>query len=89
MEANPRKLYELLHGWNQYVIPVFQRKYVWRKSDWQRLWDDVQAVRENGSGTHFMGSIVTSPLRTEPGMIPQYIVIDGQQRLITLVAMMA
>ena len=89
MEANPRKLYELLFTGNQFVIPVFQRKYVWKKPNWERLWEDIQALRENGGTAHFMGSIVTAPYRTEPGTIPQYVVIDGQQRMITLVALLA
>jgi uncharacterized protein with ParB-like and HNH nuclease domain len=89
MEANPRKLYELLFGGNQFVIPVFQRKYVWKKPNWERLWDDIQALRENGSSAHFMGSIVTVPYKVELGTVPQYVVIDGQQRMITLVVLLA
>ena len=89
MEANPRKLYDLLFAGNQFVIPVFQRKYVWKKPNWERLWDDIEGLRENGGAAHFMGSIVTAPYKTEPGTIPQYIVIDGQQRLITLVTLLA
>jgi|GEM_PF-231860 len=89
MEANPRKLYELLFTGNQFVIPVFQRKYVWKKQNWERLWDDIEALRENGATAHFMGSIVTAPHKIEPGTIPQYVVIDGQQRMITLVALLA
>ena len=89
MEANPRKLYDLLFAGNQFVIPVFQRKYVWKKPNWERLWDDIEGLQEDGGAAHFMGSIVTAPYKTEPGTIPQYIVIDGQQRLITLVTLLA
>jgi uncharacterized protein with ParB-like and HNH nuclease domain len=60
-----------------------------KKSNWERLWDDIQALKENGGAAHFMGSIVTAPYKIEPGTIPQYVVIDGQQRMITLVVLLA
>lgn len=77
MEANPRKLYELLFTANWFVIPVFQRKYVWKRQNWERLWDDIQALRENGDAAHFMDSIVTAPYKIEPGTTPQFVAIDG------------
>lgn len=89
MEANPRKLYEFLHAGNQFVIPVFQRKYVWKKKNWERLWDDLQALSEAPQKVHFMGSFVSVPYKTEPGVPPQFLVIDGQQRMITLVTLLA
>ena len=64
----------------KYVIPKYQREYVWRKEDWENLFNDLI---ENEEG-HFLGSIIcinkgndvldTSPLE----------VVDGQQRLTTL-----
>ena len=89
MDANPRKLYEFLHAGNQFVIPVFQRKYVWKKKNWERLWEDLQALSEAAEKLHFMGSIVSVPYHSEPGEPPQFLVIDGQQRMITLVTLLA
>lgn len=89
MDANPRKLYEFLHGGNQFVIPVFQRKYVWKRENWERLWEDLQTLMERGETLHFMGSIVSAPYHAEPGEPPQFLVIDGQQRMITLVALLS
>jgi hypothetical protein len=47
MQANtltPQKLFE--HQ-VRYVIPVFQRPYVWQiEKQWEPLWDDVRAVAE-------------------------------------------
>ncbi|MBI3966859.1 MAG: DUF262 domain-containing protein [Chloroflexi bacterium] len=91
MQVNQLKLQGLLHTPNQFVIPLFQRYYAWRRKDWERLWQDVvtllesepQRVRE-----HFLGSIVCVEGVTQPGKVPQYPVIDGQQRLLTLVILL-
>ena len=38
-ENNLRKLLE--SNAQQYLVPLFQRFYVWGKLAWQRLWDDL------------------------------------------------
>ena len=89
MDANPRKLHEFLYSGYQYVIPVFQRKYVWKRANWERLWEDLASLPKKDSHVHFMGSVVSAPYKSEAGTIPQLLVIDGQQRMITLVALLA
>lgn len=86
MKATERTLQQLLHSPDQYVIPVFQRYYTWKAGNWDQLVDDVSALLEPGaeSRRHFMGSIVTVPNGHQPGSVPAYQVIDGQQRLTTL-----
>ncbi|MGJ7908231.1 DUF262 domain-containing protein [Actinopolyspora sp. H202] len=76
----------------RYQIPLYQRPYVWKKADqWEPLWNDVSALlrhQESGSEvetwSHFLGAIVVEQEATNPGRIPRYTVIDGQQRLTTL-----
>lgn len=72
----------------QYKIPLFQRYYVWGKeAQWKPLWDDI--VRQHSSdgqeraSEHFTGAIVIQHQSTLAGDVPQYDIIDGQQRLTT------
>lgn len=96
MEANtltPQKLFE---PQVRYVIPVFQRPYVWDiEKQWEPLWDDVRAVAEellessqqtkpSEVTAHFLGAVVLDQQPNPAGFIQVRHVIDGQQRLITL-----
>jgi hypothetical protein len=86
MKAAERTLQQLLHSSDQYVIPVFQRYYTWGNANWEQLLEDVSELLEPGADErrHFMGSIVTVPDGHQPGSLPAYQVIDGQQRVTTL-----
>lgn len=80
----------------RYVVPLFQRPYVWdEKEQWAPLWDDVRALAEkvletpSGYGAapvspHFLGAIVVDQQKNLSGFIQVRHVIDGQQRLTTL-----
>lgn len=84
MKADEYTFTKLLHSNDQYVIPLFQRYYAWERNDWQRLWDDVNDLLEpDAPAEHFMGSLVCMQGDHLPGKVAQYLVIDGQQRLIT------
>ena len=83
MKAGEKGLAELLEGnLKEFVIPVFQRRYDWRKEQCQRLWSDLENVITNGFYSHFFGSIV-SVVNHEPKKI-EYLIIDGQQRITTV-----
>lgn len=78
----------------QYVIPQFQRAYAWRREDhWVPLWDDIESVAQNMANAserhsvppHFMGPIVIQRRRSETEDQDSYIVVDGQQRLTTII----
>lgn len=86
MKAGERTLQQLLHSGDQYVIPVFQRYYTWGVDDWGRLWEDLEPLFDDATEKrrHFMGSIVCVGEQHQPGNVPAYQVIDGQQRLTTL-----
>lgn len=88
-------LRELLEGTKQYQVPLYQRRYSWRKDNLTRLWDDVLKLTEdrNAHGpdlTHFMGSLVLAPTpHIGPAGVARYLVVDGQQRLTTLTLLLA
>ena len=62
-----------------FSIPDFQRNYAWGDSQLEQFWSDVTALAEGKFNDHFMGPIV---LLNSDHRKP---VIDGQQRLTTLV----
>ena len=105
MRADTNTLQEVLHGDRRFVVPVYQRPYVWsRERQWEPLWTDVEstAVRlaetrqasyrvgkpastaDDEATPHFLGAIVVEPYPTGPLDVKTRLVVDGQQRLITL-----
>ena len=76
---------------DQYLVPFFQRHYSWRKSQWQRLWLDLELLLRHGDDArqHFFGPLVCTPFDPVPGEITTYLLIDGQQRLTTLTVLLA
>ena len=85
MEAGPVKLIEYLDGMKQNVIPLFQRPYTWEKDKWQNLWEDIfDHYNRADEKSHFMGAIVTIPIKTTPVGVNKHLIIDGQQRLLTV-----
>ncbi|MGL2503357.1 GmrSD restriction endonuclease domain-containing protein [Helicobacter pylori] len=68
---------------NQFVIPIYQRLYSWKKEQCEQLWDDI--IKTGGNDQiegHFIGSI----LYVLDGNTPSspLLIIDGQQRLTTI-----
>ncbi len=85
MQASETKLEQIIEGTKQYVVPLFQRTYSWRRDNWQELWDDIEELYEaDNPRPHFMGSIVTMPTSSVPEGVTKYLLIDGQQRLTTV-----
>lgn len=75
----------------QFIIPLFQRHYVWKMEDqWQPLWEDIEEksnqrlLQKRRDGlSHFTGAIVIQQKPTNVNEVPKYEIIDGQQRLTT------
>ncbi|SDI07647.1 MULTISPECIES: DUF262 domain-containing protein [Pseudomonas] len=73
-------------------IPDYQRAYVWGKDEISELIDDVNYASEhNPDGQYFLGSMVLrKATRTTDGVsFEEYELLDGQQRLTTLMLMLA
>lgn len=64
-------------------IPVYQRNYDWSESNCNRLLDDVYGIMQSGD-KHFLGTIVFMAAKSGGFSLQDYIIIDGQQRLTTL-----
>jgi Protein of unknown function DUF262/Protein of unknown function (DUF1524) len=84
----------LLNGHHVFEIPAFQRDYSWTQTEAQRLYDDLIAAFETAQQSEaplpfFLGTMLfVSP--DEPiSSIRSALVVDGQQRLITLTILIA
>ena len=90
MDTNVVPLKDVFSNNLQYFIPLFQRPYVWTEKDqWQYLWEDIVSladaeVRGVQLPRHFLGAIVLQEQSTRASDIRRFLVVDGQQRLTTL-----
>jgi uncharacterized protein with ParB-like and HNH nuclease domain len=90
MKASETKLQRVIEGTNQYVVPLFQRKYSWDTKEWNTLWEDlVELYEEQQPRTHFIGSIVTMPTQSVPEGVAKFLLIDGQQRFTTIFVLLS
>ena len=64
-------------------IPVYQRNYDWAESNCTRLLDDIKHILDTGT-KHFLGTIVFMASKDNGFSLSEYIIIDGQQRLTTM-----
>lgn len=96
MHAAETNLLKLLQGSKVFLVPNFQRRYSWRRAEWQQLWDDL--VREcrrphdadaQALDGHFLGSVVLHPAPGGASVLMKHLVVDGQQRLTTVLILLA
>ncbi|MCI4664350.1 MAG: DUF262 domain-containing HNH endonuclease family protein [Neomegalonema sp.] len=94
-ETRVVEISQLLGGQNAFIMPPFQRAYAWDAEMAARLCEDLQdaAIRYSrgveadfgGRDPYFLGTLVLSRnVNSAP-----YSVVDGQQRLTTLTAVLA
>ncbi|MCM1438415.1 MAG: DUF262 domain-containing protein [Roseburia sp.] len=78
---------KLLGGMVKYIIPRYQRTYVWKKKHWQDLFEDLVYVysqnNEESRISHFFSTFILERSGNVNG-IDIFTVIDGQQRLSTV-----
>lgn len=89
MKASETTFQHIIEGTKQYIVPLFQRPYSWKKENWHTLWEDLLWLCENEEfKSHFIGSIVTMPTGIVPEGILKFLLIDGQQRLTTIIILL-
>lgn len=91
MQANPRTLDTLFNSQLRYVVPMFQRLYVWKESpQWSTLWEDVAEkalllLSNKKTNPHYLGALIIEGVKpSSPREVKRFLIIDGQQRLTTL-----
>ena len=81
---------ELLSGEDRYEIPLYQRNYAWKRGEIEQLIQDVidyipKNPNENKDQNYYIGTLIVFENENEK----YYEVLDGQQRLTTLVLLVA
>lgn len=96
MRATATSILKLIQGSKVFLIPTFQRRYTWKKDQWQQLWDDLIAEShidhvddQDALDGHFLGSVVLHPAPGPASTLMRHQVIDGQQRLTTILVLLA
>lgn len=88
IEADKRILQKIFSEDFWFVVPEYQRPYVWQKDNIEELIEDLYYAFENKEDSdYFLGSLVLK--RTENKEFNEYEVLDGQQRLTTFFMMIA
>jgi uncharacterized protein with ParB-like and HNH nuclease domain len=83
IEAKEVKLQTLLSNTQEaYKVPLYQRPYAWTKDQWEDLFEDINSLEVDK--IHFLGSIVVVPTGQHRLGVNYFEVVDGQQRLATL-----
>ncbi|WP_120993949.1 DUF262 and DUF1524 domain-containing protein [Helicobacter pylori] len=68
---------------HQFVIPIYQRLYSWKKEQCEQLWDDIIKIGGNDKmNGHFIGFILY--VGVDDRHSNPLLIIDGQQRLTTI-----
>src|SRR3954462_2832786 len=95
MKSNTFTISDLFSSNRRYIVPLFQRPYVWDlNSQWRPLWeviaDTTSQILNPGVNamsqprSHFMGAVVLNKIPSYGKQVPAMDVIAGEQRLTTL-----
>jgi len=91
MEATPTQIINYFSGSAEPSSAISAAVHVTERQ-WRTLWEDIAAFYGRGTtdakSTHFMGAVVTMPARSVPVGVSKFLVIDGQQRLTTIAALL-
>lgn len=68
-----------------YIVPDYQREYVWQDKEVLLLLDDIDEQVGSTTSEYFIGTVLVAPIEGERN---HYEVIDGQQRLTTFFLML-
>jgi uncharacterized protein with ParB-like and HNH nuclease domain len=87
INANKELLTSFYSNNLQYVVPFFQRAYVWDSENWDILWDQINRLADksqpNHKNEHFIGTLITKQRIANAIGESKLDLIDGQQRLTT------
>lgn len=90
MKAGEILISGIFNGSRLLEVPFYQRAYVWNEEQWERLLEDLKYVTSTRK-QYFMGSIILKSgriLNTWERYSECKVIIDGQQRLTTLLIFM-
>lgn len=85
--AQARTVRQIFSQPERLTTPLMQRRYEWRREpNWRQLWEDLLDVAQSGDAepTGFLGTIVLKMMLQPFGAAAAWPILDGQQRLVTL-----
>ena len=89
LDADRTTLTKILKADIQFRVPIYQRTYDWTEENVRQLFDDiVKTGRDRQQRYHFIGAITCVPMRTQIGEVGRYQLIDGQQRITSLMLLL-
>jgi hypothetical protein len=77
------RIEDILNAPTQYANPMYQRDFKWGKTEAQELVEDLNNYQDTDSEHLFLGNFIFEPSRDQ-----RTHVIDGQQRLTTLILLL-
>ena len=81
LNAEQKNILKIFGDRTKYIIPPYQRAYSWTESECEELFVDLKtAFHKNKSEGYFLGNLVLATSTRD-----EFEVIDGQQRLTTLI----
>lgn len=84
LNAEQKYILKIFGDRTRYIIPPYQRAYSWTESECEELFEDLKtAFQKNKSEGYFIGNLVLAT-----SVRDEYEVIDGQQRLTTLIMLL-
>jgi uncharacterized protein with ParB-like and HNH nuclease domain len=87
ISANKEEIRNFFAYNKQFVVPFFQRAYVWDEIYWETLWEHltqlVESLDRGEMVEHFFGTIITKQKANNNISEQKIDLIDGQQRLTT------
>ena len=83
MEAGGQQFTKFISGEVTLIIPVYQRNYDWKTENCKRLFEDMIHIVDSKK-PHFIGTFVYQ-FDTVSGGAQEYTIIDGQQRITSII----
>lgn len=85
ISTTPLTISQLFNTSDQYFIPSYQRRYAWTEDEQKALFDDIDNINNNN---HLFGMIVCIYKPTNDNGIHKLELVDGQQRLTTIILLL-
>lgn len=85
LQSSMEQVGEILSRQRKYSVPPYQRSYSWTEDQIHELWQDLVESKEENRPEYFLGAIVLQQEEFDK----RYVVIDGQQRLTTILILLA
>ena len=79
----PTRIEDILNAPAQFVIPVYQRDYKWGKDEAAELVEDITSYMDSEDDNLFLGNFILEKAKDK-----KTYVVDGQQRLTTLLLLL-